>query len=253
MKLFHFIKVNNREQCLSIFLSFYYIITMVIEMDYILIKDLNIKYEIIHMKKKNVSFRYVDDILVIRVPLSMSTKDVLKVLKENEDLIYKKLLISNPSKKEKLQFLIGDEIKVLENPYLIKESKKRFIDKNTFYVRNEHVFDDVLYLAASLLFGYVKTRTNEYFESMYSHGICPKINLKFIKGYYGKYSKTKHEIIYNVTLAFLDKELIDYVIVHELCHIKYLNHQKEFYDFLKVFLPNYKCLEKRLKTEGKVK
>ena len=45
----------------------------------------------------------------------------------------------------------------------------------------------------------------------------------------------------------LPPEIIDYVIVHELSHIKYLNHQKEFYDYLKVFLPNYKYLEKRLK------
>ena len=33
---------------------------------------------------------------------------------------------------------------------------------------------------------------------------------------------------------------IDYVVVHELAHIRYKNHGKEFYAFIETYLPDYK-------------
>ena len=35
-------------------------------------------------------------------------------------------------------------------------------------------------------------------------------------------------------------EAIDYVVVHELAHIKYKNHQKEFYNLVESYMPDYK-------------
>lgn len=222
-------------------------------MEQIELKGRLFDYEIIRMKKKNLSFRYVDDKLVIRVPLYISKKDILAILKLNEDSIIKKLVDSPKVKKEPLSFSIGQKIKVLGEEYLIEKGSRRIELNNSFFVRENYVEKDVLSIALIKLDTYVSKRTREYFDSMYTKGNYPSIKYRYVKGYYGKYSKSKHEIIYNIALAFLDKELIDYIIVHELSHIKYLNHQKEFYDFLKIFLPNYKYLEKRLKVEGRVK
>ncbi len=220
--------------------------------DFILIKGIKIEYKIINVKKKNISFHFENNVLIIRSPLSISDRELLRVIKDNEEKVYKLFVKVNASKKTSLSFNIGDSIKVLEKDYLLIKSNKRDFDDCNFYVRENKVFEDVINLAANILYIYVNKRTKEYFESMYKHGDCPIIDLKLVKGYYGKYSKNDHKIIYNISLAFMDKEVIDYVIVHELSHIKYLNHQKEFYDYLRVFLPNYKYLEKRLKQEGRV-
>lgn len=222
-------------------------------MDFILIKGQQIEYKIIRMKKKNVSFRFDDNVLVIRVPLFMQDKEVITLIKKNEDRIHKLLIKVQSTSKKPLSFEIGQKIKVLEKEYLIVSSVKRYKDESNFYVREKYLTTDVLNLALLDFDKYITKRTKEFYDSMYSKGEYPNITYKFIKGYYGKYSKSKHEIVYNIALAFLDKELIDYVIVHELSHIKYLNHQKEFYTFLKLFLPNYKYLEARLKKEGRVK
>ena len=222
-------------------------------MDFILIKGKQIEYKIIRMKKKNVSFRFDDNVLVIRVPLFMQDKEVITLIKKNEDRIHKLLIKVQSTSKKPLSFEIGQKIKVLEKEYLIVRSDKRYKDESSFYVREKYLTTDVLNLALLDFDKYIVKRTKEFYDSMYSKGEYPNITYKFIKGYYGKYSKSKHEIVYNIALAFLDKELIDYVIVHELSHIKYLNHQKEFYTFLKLFLPNYKYLEARLKKEGRVK
>ena len=42
------------------------------------------------------------------------------------------------------------------------------------------------------------------------------------------------------------QEVVDYVILHEFCHLKYKNHTKSFYSMLKTYMPNYEKIEKKL-------
>ena len=51
---------------------------------------------------------------------------------------------------------------------------------------------------------------------------------------------SKGNLNFNCLLVLFPDEVIDYVVVHELAHIKYKNHQKEFYDFVKLYMPDYK-------------
>jgi predicted metal-dependent hydrolase len=62
---------------------------------------------------------------------------------------------------------------------------------------------------------------------------------------------------FNYRLAFLPEPLCDYVIVHELCHLKELNHGPKFWSAVEAVLPNYqeligelRIVEKRLQMEG---
>ena len=45
-------------------------------------------------------------------------------------------------------------------------------------------------------------------------------------------------------------EVIDYVVVHELCHRKEMNHSKAFWAEVEKILPNYKIAKKWLKDNG---
>ncbi|EAI9960854.1 M48 family metallopeptidase, partial [Campylobacter coli] len=50
----------------------------------------------------------------------------------------------------------------------------------------------------------------------------------------------------NLNLRLLEKNLraIEYVILHELSHIKFPNHSKEFYDFIHSFMSDFRQREK---------
>lgn len=47
----------------------------------------------------------------------------------------------------------------------------------------------------------------------------------------------------NPRIVRYDKEIVEYVIFHEFCHLKYKNHTKSFYNMLKKYVPNYNELE----------
>jgi len=52
---------------------------------------------------------------------------------------------------------------------------------------------------------------------------------------------------FNYRLFFLPKELADYIIVHELCHLKELNHSVIFWELVKQVIPDFRQKRQRLK------
>ncbi len=59
-----------------------------------------------------------------------------------------------------------------------------------------------------------------------------------------------NDICFSFRLIMCSDYLIDYVIVHELCHFKHKNHGSAFYKQLKSFLPDYEQRQKLLKQHG---
>ena len=51
----------------------------------------------------------------------------------------------------------------------------------------------------------------------------------------------------NLRLVSLPEELQDYVMLHELCHLKYLNHSPQFHALLESVCPGHRALEKQIK------
>ena len=62
---------------------------------------------------------------------------------------------------------------------------------------------------------------------------------------------SKGNLNFNVALMRAPIEVLDYVVVHELCHRKHMNHSKEFWAEVARILPDYKTQEKWLKDNGK--
>lgn len=56
---------------------------------------------------------------------------------------------------------------------------------------------------------------------------------------------------FNCLLMLAPPEVLDYVVVHELCHRKQMNHSPAFWAEVGRIIPEYKTYEKWLKTEGK--
>lgn len=78
-------------------------------------------------------------------------------------------------------------------------------------------------------------------------GLVPnKVRIRDIKYAWGSCSANK-----NITISYklirYSRQAIRYVILHELCHIKYMNHSKDFWNLVAIYMPNYKEVKKEYK------
>ncbi|MDF2858645.1 MAG: hypothetical protein K0Q87_4496 [Neobacillus sp.] len=86
-----------------------------------------------------------------------------------------------------------------------------------------------------------KERTEIYQKLL---GVTPRsIKIDKICDRWGS-CNTKKEITYNYLIVTLPMELIDYIVVHELCHIYHMNHDRSFWRKVGSIMPDYK---KRMK------
>lgn len=78
-------------------------------------------------------------------------------------------------------------------------------------------------------------------------GLIPrKIRIRDIKYAWGSCSNNKN-ITINKKLISYSELAIRYVILHELCHLKYMNHSKDFWDLVQKYMPEYKKAKAELK------
>lgn len=78
-------------------------------------------------------------------------------------------------------------------------------------------------------------------------GLTPnKIRIRNIKYAWGTCSANKN-ITINYNLIKYSEQAIKYVILHELCHLKYMNHSKKFWELIQKYMPEYKQVKKEFK------
>ncbi|MEA1891640.1 MAG: SprT family zinc-dependent metalloprotease [Campylobacterota bacterium] len=74
-----------------------------------------------------------------------------------------------------------------------------------------------------------------------------EIKFKKMRARWGSCS-SQRVITFNTQLIKLKKEQIDYVVVHELAHLVYMNHSRKFHDLVQSYIPNAKNIRKEIKT-----
>lgn len=168
--------------------------------------------------RKTLSIEIGNDLnLYVKAPLNLSDSEIKKFISSKRTWIEKHML----SMKER-----QEETAKNAEPKLTNEDIKALADKALEYIPKR-----VEYFAKQLGVTYnritIRNQTTRW-------GSCSgKKNLNF-----------------NCLLMLMPKEMIDYTVVHELCHLKEMNHSKNFYNLVASILPDYKEREKWFKESG---
>lgn len=85
----------------------------------------------------------------------------------------------------------------------------------------------------------------EYFNTHYGYAY-KRISIRNQKTRWGSCS-THGNLSFHYKIAFLPKNLADYIVVHELCHIKEMNHSKQFWNLVARAMPDHKALRRELR------
>jgi len=151
------------------------------------------------------------------------------------------------------QFL-GKDIRVykessLDNRVELDEKKVCiFLNNIDDEILAQRLFDDWWRNTATTLF---QTEMEKLYQKIFKkHGLNqPNILVRKMKTLWGSCTPTKDKITLNEYLLKADIRCIQYVILHELTHLIYPNHSKEFYDFLTIHMPDWKERKKQLDNE----
>ena len=185
------------------------------------------EYKLIRKNNKNMYARLdKDNNLVITAPLHLSLRQIEKFADE----AYEKLLKRLERKPSKTIFNKEGKIKILGE-----------------YQNIENLSE----LNGILLVGLKKYLNENYLNIVNMMGISnpPRVNIKKVKRYLGQYNKKQNTINLNLLLGHMSKELIEYVIIHELAHTRYMNHQKGFWEEVSKYCPYYKTYRTKCKKE----
>ncbi|GEM_PF-694326 len=82
---------------------------------------------------------------------------------------------------------------------------------------------------------------NEHYNLVYN-----KITIRNQKSRWGSCSH-RGNISFNYKIVFLPPAVQDYIVVHELCHLKEMNHSKDFWNLVAEKMPEWKMLRRKLK------
>lgn len=94
----------------------------------------------------------------------------------------------------------------------------------------------------------VKERSIECHRMMQAEVIpLPPITIRTMKTRWGSYSYRTRRITLNINLIKAPPACLDYVIIHELCHIKVRHHGPDFWQMVSRYVPDYLLLRSRLK------
>ncbi|OGS17356.1 MAG: hypothetical protein A2219_05880 [Elusimicrobia bacterium RIFOXYA2_FULL_50_26] len=97
---------------------------------------------------------------------------------------------------------------------------------------------------AKAMFDAVAKRCHERLEKYRVK--LPVIDVKSMQSRWGSCVHTKGRIGLNTELIKAPSHCIEYVIMHEMCHLKYPNHTKKFYNFLSLVMPDWAKRKSRL-------
>ena len=116
---------------------------------------------------------------------------------------------------------------------------KDTVDKNAIQKLLKQWYKDKAEQHFNQLFNELKTISKGFYNEE------PELTYRWMKKRWGSCDKNGR-IHLNIELIKAPKKCIEYVIVHELCHLKYLNHSTAFFELLSQVYPDWKATKYRL-------
>lgn len=172
--------------------------------------------KIIRSNRKTVSIQVNQDLsITVRAPQRVTQKEIKRILEKNDSWIQKhiEMLREKQAEAEDVKKLTAEEIKTLA------EQALKLIPQRVEYFARQ----------VGVTYGRITIRNQKT-----RWGSC----------------SSKGNLNFNCLLILAPTEILDYVVVHELCHRKEMNHSKAFWTEVEKVLPDYRQSVQWLKENG---
>lgn len=215
-----------------------------------------VSYKIIRSRRRSIALQVNSDTtLIVRAPVFASSRYIEKIVTEKQRWITQKQneMLRKSKQSSKKEFIDGEDFLFLGKKYKLK-----FIPDQ----KENIIFNEDLLIAEDK-----KNYTKKIIENWYKKQATEKINQRVI--FYADNHGFKHNAIklsnactswgscspdntlrFSWRLIMAPLNVVDYVVVHELSHLRHRNHSADFWATVGLILPNYKTERKWLKQNG---
>lgn len=225
------------------------------------INDLVIEYELIRRKRKTIELKVDPSAgLVITAPENLSIKNIEGlILKKRKWIIEKKESMEKRKEKKQIKkFENGEKFMLLGYKYPLEvidvdsnTSRLNFINKRFVL---EHSGCEPEFIKDIFVKWYKKYAQIVLNERVKKYSKCFEVSPKQIKAKEQKkiWGSCTHDnkLLFNWRLAMAPNWVIDYVVVHEMCHMVHKNHSNDFWNLVEKTYPNYQEAQKWLKENS---
>ena len=200
---------------------------------------------IVKKRNKNIYLRIKEDTLQITSPLNFSEEKIKEYIIKNYNTIVSMMNKKTVKNENKIHYLgleyelelkksINEFVYINGNKFIVEYSKETSIQKliSKFYLDS--------------LITIIDYHKDEIYSKFGLKNI--PIYYKYVKTFYGKCYPKQKKILLNIMLAKYDIKYILSVLYHECAHFKYQNHQIEYYKYLESIYPNYRKVQKELRS-----
>lgn len=218
-----------------------------------------IEYEIERRKIKNVYICIKNRKIVVKAPIRISKSKIDELVTQKREWIERKIKNKEEDrlvdiKNKKYVYILGNKVNI-KFSYIEKRSINVKLDRNSclVYLPKETIFNDEIYSIINKKIDKELKEFSKYYIMLAMEkyikltSLQPKeIVIRKFKSIWGNCS-SKKVIKINQNIIHYGMDQIEYVCLHELTHLKYMNHQKEFWNYIKKYMPNYKNISGVLK------
>ena len=217
-----------------------------------------IEFELLQEDRKTLSIEVLPTTKIkVKAPESKNKQDIIKKVQNKAKWItkQKRYFVDNYKKPDEKKYVSGECFR-----YLGKQYRLKVIKSNTDSVKLKNGYLAVEYCLktpSKLIDKWYKDKALSTYEKeldkCFKQFIAYKINKPSLKirkltKRWGSYNKNSNTITMNIETIKANKDCIDYVFYHELCHSLYFSHNKKFYNLLSSKCKDWKKLKNKLET-----
>ena len=187
-----------------------------------------------------------------------SHKQIQNLVKKNSRWIFRKQLWANNQSDLKIIFKQGSKLPYLGKKYFLKieESKNEGIclSQGKFLIK---VKKNTTKKVQKIFKNWLKQHAQKIIEKR-AHQYEEKLGVKFdkiiIKDHKERWGSVSSNNTININLSILcaPSKIIDYVIIHELCHLKIPDHSPKYWNLLYKMMPDYEIHKEWLSVNWKL-
>lgn len=206
-------------------------------------------------RRSNAYLSVKDGVLTVRLPYGGTPQRAEQLIGEHGEWLREKLESSKDRSRLPEEFSDGESFSLLGKKRRLRIAESAEYrepeltdDALTIYIHEGMGGEDVRRLFRRFVYGLCEQRVRQAFaEYTEKLGLYPKrVTFKKMVSRWGSCSAGGN-ISINVDVICFEQECIDYVVIHELCHLKHMDHSADFWALVATCCPDYKRLRERMK------